>query len=89
MAGESRVDAVWEVQQRSRDELDAAQISESLWNGFFLPGTDLDTSDAVEDEELGTFEFVGAPWPARDPFSQTESHVEATLRLVAGPEDAS
>jgi hypothetical protein len=89
IADVNEVVTVCEVQQRRRDEPDAhGEVSDTLWDGFFLAGTELTTADAVRPEGLGEFELVGDPWPVRDPLTQQESHVEATLRRVAGAEDA-
>lgn len=87
---ETRVDAVCEVQQDRREEPgDAGEVSDTRWSGYFLPGVDLRTADAVQVEGIGTFELIGDPWPARNPRTETEEHVEATLRLVRGAGEAS
>jgi hypothetical protein len=86
----SNVETVCEIQQRSRDEQDdQAETSDTLWLLVLPPGTVIDTSDKVHVPGLGDFEMVGAPWPARNPRTQQESHVEATLRRTAGPETGS
>lgn len=85
---ETAVETVCEVQQQRRDEAeDQGELSESHWLGVFPAGTALDSASAVVVEGLGEFELVGAPWPARNPRTQAESHVEATLVRTAGPED--
>lgn len=81
--------AVCEIQQRQRGETPEAEWSKAQWVGFFLAGTQLDTGDAIRVDGLGTFELVGAPWPVRNPRTQAESHVEATLSKTAGAADAS
>ena len=87
---EDLIPSVCEVQQQRRTEdRERGEASEADWLGIFPAGTDLDTGDAVEVDGLGTFEMVGAPWPARNPRTQAESHVEATLRMTAGAGDAS
>lgn len=81
---EERTEVVCEVQQRRADEVTEGEVSDAEWLGVFPAGTAFDTGDAIEVEGLGTFEVDGAPWPARNPRTQTESHVEATLKRVAG-----
>lgn len=84
------VETVCEVQQQRRtEEDDQGELSDTGWLGIFPAGTDLRTGDGVRVEDLGTFELVGDPWPARNPRTQAESHLEATLRKTAGGEDAS
>lgn len=80
----TRTETVCEVQQRRTDEVTEGEVSDAEWLGIFPAETELDTGDAVEVEGLGTFEVDGAPWPARNPRTQTESHVEVALRRVAG-----
>lgn len=83
------VTTVWEVQQRVRKEHDDA-VADTDWVGFFLPGEDVDSGDAVVDVTSGhRFEIVGDPWPVRNPRTQAESHVEAGVRRTAGSEDGS
>jgi hypothetical protein len=78
---ESSVETVCEIQQRQRSETaDEGELSDTSWLGVFPAGTDLRTADAVIVEGLGQFELVGDPWTARNPRTQAESHVEATLR---------
>lgn len=78
---------VVEIQQRRRDETDDA-LSDEDWVAFFLPGEDVRSGDAIV-VDGHKFEVIGDPWPARNPRTQTESHVECSLRRTAGPEDAS
>lgn len=87
---ETEVETVCEIQQVQRDEDETqGELSDTDWLGVFPAGTALDTGDAVKVEGLGKFELTGAPWAVRNPRTQTESHVEATLRRVAGDDDAS
>lgn len=87
---EAELESVCEIQQNRRDEDESqGELSASDWLGVFPAGTALDTGDAVIVDGLGRFELIGAPWQVRNPRTQTESHVEATLRRVAGAEDAS
>lgn len=78
---------VWEVQQRSAAESEE-EVSETAWVAFFLPGTDLRNVDAILDPELGRFELVGDPWPARNPRTHEEHHVEAQVRRASAQIEA-
>lgn len=90
IATETIVATVCEIQQIRRTEpATEGELSQGDWVAFFLPGTALDTSDAIEVDGLGTFELVGGPWVVRNPRTQQESHVEASLRRTAGAEDLS
>lgn len=78
-----------DVQQRSRREPgDEGELSDTIWDGFFPPGTVLNTGDAVIVNALGRFELIGDPWSANTG-SLGVAHVEATLRRTRGPEDGS
>lgn len=81
---EEEIDAVCEVQQKARDEQAEGEPADADWLGVFPVGTDLDSNDSVIVDELGRFELIGPPWPARNPRTKAVSHVEATLRRVAG-----
>lgn len=87
------VASVCEVQKqirRSSEEPEAeGELSDTLWLGIFLAGEDLTTADAIDVDGLGRMELIGAPWPVRNPRTQSVSHIEANLRLTAGAEDAS
>lgn len=70
-----------ELQQRRRDEPEGqGETSETDWVLFLPAGTALTTADTVTVEPLGTFEVVGDPWPARNPRTQQESHLECSVR---------
>jgi hypothetical protein len=87
---EVEVDTVCEIQQQRREEPgNAGEVSITEWVGFFLPGTDLRTGDAVRVEGEGEFELVGDPWSTRNPRTQAFGQVEVSLRKVAGAEDVS
>jgi hypothetical protein len=87
---ETAVETLCEIQQRSRDERDdQGELSDTLWNAYFPAGTALRTGDEVRVDGIGYFELVGDPWPARNPRTQAESHLEATLRRTAGDEEGS
>jgi hypothetical protein len=89
---ETTVETVCELQKqirRSSEEPEGqGEISDTLWALFLPAGTDVDTSDVVEvDGEM--YEMVGEPWPVRHPITGVESHVEASVRRVAGAGSAS
>jgi predicted membrane-bound mannosyltransferase len=80
------VQTVGELQQRSRAEPgDQGETSDTGWLLVLPAGTDLDTSDTVTIAGQ-SFEVTGDPWHARWPRTGLESHVEATLRRVTGPD---
>ncbi len=84
---EAMVDVLGELQQIRRDEPGGeGETSDTKWALFLPAGTALSTRDIVlvEDEE---YEVIGEPWSARNPLEQALSHVEATLRRVAGAGD--
>lgn len=81
---EEEIDAVCEVQQKDRGEQPEGEPADADWLGIFPAGTDLDANDSVIVDGLGGFELIGAPWPARNPRTRAASHIEATLRRVAG-----
>lgn len=78
-----------EVQQINRTEQPEGSPASADWTGFFPAGTDLDSSDSVIVEGLAEFELQGEPWAVRNPRTRAMSHVEATLRRVAGSESGS
>lgn len=79
------VETVCEVQQRVRREpTDGGEVSITEWVGYFLPEDTIGTADTVELDDLGTFRVEGAPWIARDPLTQSDSHLEATLAQIRG-----
>ena len=73
-----------ELQQRSREETDAA-ISRTNWVLFLPAETAIDTNDVVivDGEE---FEVIGDPWPAFNPRTGQFEHVEVSLRRTSGEE---
>ena len=79
----TRVDVatVGELQQRRRDEPEGqGETSESDWVLFLPAGTEVTTADTVTVDPLGDFEFVGQPWPVRNPRTQQESHLECSVK---------
>ena len=81
------VETVIELQQRRADEHDNT-VSDTDWIGFFLPGEDVRSGDAVVVDGQ-KYEVVGDPALWRNPRTQTMSHIEAGLRRAAGSEAAS
>lgn len=85
--GETLTLTVGELQQRSRDEpAMAGEITASEWLLVLPAGIGIRTGDVVEVDN-GRYEVTGSPWHARNPRTQLESHVEATLRQTAGTDD--
>lgn len=88
---EALVVSEWELQQRRRDEPEGeGELSATEWIAFFQSSAELSTGDAVIDHDTGRqFELVGEPWPVRNPRTGEASHVEVSVRRVAGAQDAS
>lgn len=77
-----------QLQQRGEQEPESmGELSDTRWLVIFPPGTVITTAATVT---VGgqEYEMVGDPWNARNPRTQTEHHVEATLRRTAGGDDA-
>lgn len=76
---------VYELQQTQRTEpLTAGELGVSTFLAVFPAGTDIQVNSAVVDLLDGhEYEVVGQPWAARNPRTQAESHVEATVRRTA------
>ena len=84
---EANIATVGELQQIRRDEPgDENETSDTRWLLILPAGTDIATGDGIIADGL-IYEMVGNPWKARNPRTQIVSHVEATLRRVAGDED--
>lgn len=77
---EAATTVLGELQQVRRDEPgDQGELSDTHWLLILPAGTSIDTGDAVIcDGEI--YEVVGDPWPARNPRTGAQSHIEATLR---------
>jgi hypothetical protein len=63
------------------------QLSDTQWLGFFPIDTVLSSADGVR-QDGEEYEVTGRPWKA-DTGSVEMHHVEARLRQVKGPGDAS
>lgn len=86
---ETAVAAVCELQQRRRDEPALQnELSVTEWDAFFPAGTVAHTGDGLL-VDGAEYEFVGDPWPVRNPRSGAISHVEATVRRSAASGDLS
>jgi hypothetical protein len=86
---ETTVTTRGELQQQQRTEQDlAGETSDTRWLLILPAGTLIGTGDSVE-VDGHEYELVGEPWSAVNPRTGAASHVEATLRRVAGSEDAS
>lgn len=84
---EGTVEIVVEIQQKQRSETaDEGETSDTTWNIYFPPGTDVNSGDAVVIDG-SEYELTGDPWEARNPRTQALSHMEATVRRTAGPDD--
>ena len=82
-AGTATSTVACDIQQVRRTEPgEQGEMSVTEWMGFFPSGTVLDTSDAVTEATLGTFEVVGRPWDANTD-SDAINHVEVTLKEAA------
>lgn len=78
------VTTVCELQQRQRTENgDRGEVSVTEWLLVVPAGTNISTGDSVRVDGDG-YEVIGEPWQARNPRTQTVSHVEATLKRSSG-----
>lgn len=77
---------VCEIQQVRRDETtEQGTLATATWVGFFPAGTEIfNGSTVTTDDDNITYEVDGDPWIARNPRTQTISHIETTLKLVQG-----
>lgn len=77
---ETTTAAVCELQQRQHTEDDElGELSITVWDLFLLADTDIQTGDAITVDGI-EYEVIGDPWRARNPRTQTESHVQATVK---------
>jgi hypothetical protein len=83
------IETVGELQQQQRSEPGGeGELSATRWLLILPAGTDVRTGDSVE-VDGATYELTGDPWPARNPLTQADSHVEATVVRTAGSEEQS
>lgn len=86
---EEQVEVVGELQQQQRDEPGSqGEFSSTKWLLILPAGTAIDTGDQVVCDGQ-VYEVVGDPWAARNPRTEAEHHVEATLKRTAGEETGS
>ena len=87
IATETNTVTVGELQQSQRTEPgDQGELGVSTFLLILPATTTIDTGDTVTVSGL-SYEVVGAPWHARNPRTQVESHVEATLKRSVGSEE--
>lgn len=85
----TNVETCCELQQARRDEpADGGEVSYDTWTIFLLPDESIDTGDAII-VDGHAYELIGEPWTARNPRTQTDSHIEITARRTAGAADDS
>lgn len=88
--GETVVSTVCEFQnQRGRADAEDGshnELSESRWDVFLPAGTDVTSGDALIVDGL-EYEVDGESWSVRNPRTGNLSHVEVTVKRVAGSED--
>lgn len=81
------IETVGELQQCRRDEpAGAGELSVSDWLLVLPAATLIRTGDAVVVDGQ-VYELVGDPWIARNPRTQTVSHIECTVRRTAATDD--
>jgi hypothetical protein len=83
---ETPVETVCELQQQASTEPTDGQVADSTFLLILPAGTQISTGDAVV-VDGHTYEITGQPWTARNPRTQTVSHIEAAVRRVAGAEE--
>ena len=84
---ETNTATVGELQQTQRTEPGAqGELGVSTFLLVLPANTSIDTGDTVT-VDGDSYEVVGAPWHARNPRTQVESHVEATLKRSVGSEE--
>lgn len=78
---EDSTETVCYLEQRQRSEdASAGETSSSDWLAVFREDEDVNTASALIVDGV-IYEFVGAPWPVRDPELDVVSHIEATVRF--------
>lgn len=87
---EQPYDTVCELQQHqrgpNREQTAEGEIARSDWLLILPAHSDLRLGDAVIVDAI-SYEVDGEPWPARNPRTRTQSHIEATLQRTAAPDD--
>ena len=82
----TELETLCEIQQERRDEsTDTGVVSVTVWKAFFPPGLDVAPGDQIVVTDDGrAYEVDGEPWDARNPRTQVQSHIEATLKRTRG-----
>ncbi len=81
------VETVCELQQRQRDEsTDREDLSVTQWLLVLPAGTVIWAGDTVTVDGFD-YEVSGDPWEARNPFTQAQSHIEATVIRTSAADD--
>lgn len=81
---ETTIEVLGELQQRQRGEdAESIDIADSRWL-LVLPASTVISADSAITVAGRDYEVDGEPWPVHDPIDQTTSHIEATVRRVAG-----
>lgn len=84
VVGTSQAATVCYVEQEDASEVTGGREAEvQTFRGYFPAGTEFDGTDVVT-VGTSTFEVIGPPWDAHDPFSDTFDHVEVSMREVTG-----
>lgn len=83
---EVEVETVCEIQQIATDgDTASGLLATSTWQAFFLHDADVEAGDEVITLDDGHGYVVdGEPWRARNPRTQTFSHIEAQLKRTVG-----
>lgn len=80
-------ETVCELQQTQSTELaDGGEVADTTFLLVLPAATDIRTGDALV-VDGHTYELTGEPWVARNPRTQIDSHIQATVRRVAGTEE--
>ena len=71
-----------QVRRASEEPAGHGEFSDTLWDLFLLPGTEVGTGDVVTVDGVA-YEMVGEPWPVRHPRTGAQTHIEAGVRRTA------
>lgn len=84
---ETLVQTYCELQQRASDET-SDEVAGTSWIAFFPATLTIDQDDAIV-VDGDKYELTGEPWKVRNPRTKQVSHIEVSLRRVAGVDSAS
>lgn len=82
------VDTVCEIQlaQQREAEAEEGDRTDTLFDGFFLAGTEIDATAQIRVHDTDEiYDVVGDAPTWRNPRTQTLSHIEVPLRRAAAP----